>query len=321
MWRLRLLERGWSGGPSGYACPAPCGPVSLAQGQMNPWPITVASGRVYWVDHTDAFDGVVRGVSTAGGSVTNIAQAPSVRGLGASSMTADDKSVYWTSGAGNSTNVVVSAPVQGGKAATLYSDPGTSFPNVSAIEAANGVLYAQSSQGLVQIPRDGGAAIVIDAKAQCYGQIAVDGQSLFCVGDGVTSYPVGGSTATTLVSDAALGQEHVAAIGIQGGQMYLAGYSSSSEMASLYVMPESGGTPMRLATGLQMKSIWFVVNDAGLFWVAGTPGGQSYPLMELGLSGGTPKVANQRGAANFIAADAHGVYLPDYSGDIDEYVF
>ena len=119
----------------------------------------------------------------------------------------------------------------------------------------------------------------------------------------------------------ALAPAHLVAVGVGSSQLFLMGYDSTSEKASLFTVATSGGTPSKLAAGLQVKSEWFVVNDAGLFWVGGVPGGPSYPLMQLGLSGGTPSVANARGAANFMAADAHGVHLCDYYGDIDEHAF
>jgi hypothetical protein len=324
---LPILACGSSGGQSGsgpggsrYVCAAPCGPVSIAQMQTNPWPIAVSGGRVYWVDHTDAFNGIVRSVATTGGSVTDIAMAPNVRGLGWTSLAADDTFVYWTTGAANAANVVEAAPVGGGAARTLYTDPSVTG-TVYSLAPAGGALYAQSSQGLVRIDRQSGVATPLDARAQCWAQIAIDGQSLYCVGQGLTQYALGGNTATTLVATMALAPDHLVAVGVGSSQLFLMGYDSTSEKASLFTVATSGGTPSKLAAGLQVKSEWFVVNDAGLFWVGGVPGGPSYPLMQLGLSGGTPSVANARGAANFMAADAHGVYLCDYYGDIDEYAF
>jgi hypothetical protein len=325
---LFALACGSSGGTSGsggsgYECPGPCGPVSLAQKQTNPWPIAAAGGRVYWVDHTDAaaFDGVLRSVSTSGGTVSDLAMVTNVRGMGWNSLGADDQFVYWTEGAANGSNQIDSVPLAGGSPHVLYTD--TSIQgSVSGVFPAAGSVYTQSSAGLIRIDRQTGAVAVLDARGTCWSQIVISGQDLYCVGGGVTHYTLAGGTPSTVLAASALGSmQSVVAIGLSGSTMYLMAYASGGSTASVYSVPVSGGMPTQLATSLQVKSEWFVVNDAGLFWVAGVPGGMSYPLMRLSPSGGTPTVVNQTGAANFIAADAHGVYLPDYYGDIDEYVF
>jgi hypothetical protein len=203
----------------------------------------------------------------------------------------------------------------------LYTDTGTR-PYVAAIVAASGALYAQSSQGLVRIDPSTGAVTVVDATANCVTPIAMAGTDLYCLDDSITRYPLSGGAATTLIAEAAFGStENLVAMGVGTSRLYLMTYDSTAETASFYSMAMSGGTLTTIASGLQVKSEWFVVNDAGLFWVGGVPGGTSFPLMRLCLSGGAPSVANPVGRANFIAADSHDVYLPDYDGNIDEYTF
>ena len=309
------------GSGGGDACGSPpCGPVSLAQMQTSPGPIAAASGHVAWIDHppSTTAEGVVRLVGAGGGPVMELADVSGVFEQRWNDIAVDDQNVYWDENEGN-VGRLVTVPVTGGTPRTLYQVGPVA--SVSSAVATGGAVYVVSSvDRIIRIDPQTAAVTPIAADPSCGGPLAVDAENLYCVAQGgVTKVPLAGGASSLLA--AVTSPNLVRTIAIDDTSLYVLFYASSDTTYSLEKIALTGGQPVMLASGLEVRSQTLVAAEPGLFWIGGPASGGHDPLMRLDPNGGTPVVADPMGDAVYLAADARNVYLAQSSGNINELAF
>ena len=310
------------GGGSPNVCTAPCGPVSLAQMQASPFPLAAANGRVAWINHqAGGAEGIVKSVSTAGGSSSELATASGSPGQLWNHLVVDDRNVYWVSTAAGAArpSEIHAVPVSGGTQKTLYTDPNP-IGGIENVVTAGGAVYTSSSEGVIRIDRDTGAVTKIVTTDCGATEILVDAEHVYCFGQAITMTPLAGGVSTTLVPPPT-SSTYRRGFAIDDADLYFMMASSTDETYTLQKVPLSGGSPTVLAANLQVRSMSFVVNEVGVFWIAVTPSVGTYPLMRVDLAGGTPVVASPMGDGAFLAADARNVYVATFLGNINEVAF
>jgi hypothetical protein len=178
-------------------------PVTLASGQMNPAAVAVDGTSVYWINVQGGAAGSLNKVPIGGGAVVTL--VPQVAGaeIGAGNLpntiTVDATSVYFlTTGENGNPSQVLSVPVGGGQPTVLASEPGEIL--AIAIDSTN--VYYEPSNVLKSVPLNGGPPAVLATVTGSGGgwAIAPNGANVYVLNSDVYSVPVGGGSASLIVS-------------------------------------------------------------------------------------------------------------------------
>lgn len=197
--RVYSVSPGGGGEPQGLvtACPKTgCGGgyTTIASGQTNVWGVAVDSENVYWTSQ-----GPPAAVSKApvGGGAPTVLVGPG----SASWITVSGGQVLYSGfGNGNGAALLMSVPVVGGTATTLF----TPNPNnsVGAIASDGTNAYFVTTDGIVgKVPLAGGAAVTLAATGSFIDSVAVDTTDVYWTSQyGIARVPVGGGAVSTIAT-------------------------------------------------------------------------------------------------------------------------
>ncbi len=255
-------------------------------------------GFVYWATASGAVAGGVFRVPLNGGAVSTIlrgAVAPSV-------LAVDTTHVYWTDGMLEES--VVSIPVAGGTAATLFSGS-----VVEGLAVSTGSVYFWSGAGpvnLVSVPLPMGTSSNLLMSATP-GPLVASGNSIYwsdATGDVVTVGADGGTVSTLAMGSASA---FVAGnMASDGARVYWVEQDTSTGTASLLSLATTGGQPSTLATSFRISS---VATDGSNVYYTENSNADTGDVAKVGTTGGTPTTL-YAGAAGFtgVVVDAMSVY-------------
>ena len=166
-------------------------------------------------------------------------------------------SVYWTEPA---IGVIATAPVDGGEAIALVSDP-SFYPWAIALDSGNLYWSDQKANGVFQLPLTGGKATRIATAPGGAGPIALNATGIYFMTGGpdcaVIRAALDGSGQQTLASGVACNSF---AIAIDSASVYF-GSRDSGEIDKVAI---DGGSLTRLATGQQ--PIGLAVDAVSVYW-------------------------------------------------------
>jgi hypothetical protein len=287
--------------------------VTLASGQISPYVLAIDSTSVYWADWGTGSaqgDGAIDKVSIEGGAVTTLVPGQRMPG----GIAVDSTSVYWStvgaSGLGvysvalgggtptlvatgftndpiavgpsgvygtNGSDAPVSAPLQGGGAATVLAPgPGNSNTYGIAVDSTSVYWTDFNDPGVVsKVPRGGGQATTLATGHVAFG-IAVDATSVYWVNGGGASagslmkVARSGGTPVTL----AMGFPGPIGLAIDAQNAYVTVGGQSNTGGWIVKVPLRGGNITTLVGGLN-QPYGIAVDATSVYWttLGGTPGG------------------------------------------------
>jgi hypothetical protein len=286
-----------TGGACGTAPPA-CAPdaapvVLVAGDAVECYGIAVDGTDVYW---TGAETGLIQKVSKLGGAPVTLATTSNPRGLAL-----DDAYVYWAADGG-----IARVPKAGGAPEMLGA--ATGFPWFIAVDDTSAYWTTYTGGDLMRVPKDGSAAptALVSGEAVAFGLALVGDRILYTDSDGVLSLPKAGGAATVLVTgsqspwsiavdattaywteacgpdcgavrsvpqgggapaELATGLDAPSGIVTDGGELYWADFGGIGDGAIFKVVKE-GGAPVTLVSGLY-EPLMVAVDQSCVYWVDG----------------------------------------------------
>jgi hypothetical protein len=215
----------------------------------------------------------------------------------------NETSIYWMNAGGGTSplpvGTVMSAPLAGGPATTLASDPNGAGP--IALDGTN--VYWADPAALMKVPLGGGSPTQV-ASVLPWGANAftVSPTSVYWTSQnpmGVSQVPLTGGSPTVLSTD-----QSPVGIAVDATDVYWC-----DGVGSVMKMPLDGGTPVTLASVKGLPCAQLTVDAANVYWTTSSLS-QAFSVMKVPLDGGTPVTLapSNPGGTNGIAVDTTRVY-------------
>jgi hypothetical protein len=271
-----------------------------------------------------------RGVTAASGlgadGITVLAKDPGV----SAEIVASDRTVFWVSRELSSADSIVSIPIEGGLAPTLYTCPGGGVDTIASLALDSGHLYwVESTAGgemsfVKRMPTDGGAVEPILTRRGHVKQIVVDPPFLYSV-DETSVRAMGLSDRTEISLGAVAASSQGPALASTRGVPFWFGLANPSARA-IMTASHSSSEPLALSTREQPVTAMSVAG-AHLYWLeyGGPSSGSSLFVMDRGDRSPTRIFESNRLNATssyghaLVASDDDGAFvMVDASGPDDD---
>ncbi len=285
------VGRGADGGP--------VAPEIVSAAESSPETIVLDSTSVYWTNYGS---GEVRRIAkTAGAQATTISSIANTNPWG---VAVDSQNVYWTEPnitSGNKNTAVRKAPLTGGPATVLVTDPAT--PE-AIVTGAGAVYWTEYASSVRTVSVDGGAPQTFATASNLVSNaLAIDAANLYwSTNDAVYQAPLAGGTPKTIGPSAA-------AIAVDATSVYLA-LNDSLGVGKIVSVPIGGGSQTALATGRTGSVVAIAVDSNNVYWIEGSGTIQQGAVAAVPKAGGlTSVLATGLTDPSAIAVDESGVYF------------
>lgn len=215
------------------AAPFAVAASAAALDQANPKGMVIAAGYVYWNSNSPLY---LRG-HPLGGGAADLELRPPMGSSYAQALAADDSDLYWAD-----------------SQADIYAQ-GLSLPTAPAPRQVVATSYGEASDLVLQdgLLYWGEAAIALSGEGR------------------ILSAPSGGGLATILVphADPLDVDQSVTGLAMNAGQLYYTTGGTGGRGGSLFTLPSTGGTPVRLVQGGPTDELRDVAVGLGrIFWTS-----------------------------------------------------